>query len=101
MHPRQASLLEKASTLVEKTSGKQPTAEKKQSQGSPLLWKYTDPEGKDFYLEEKKTTVKSPYTGKSFSARPERHTPAQVGQDMKQERREEKSASEVDFSWKA
>jgi hypothetical protein len=101
MHPRQASLVAKASELAEKTAAKQQAGDKKRSQGGPLLWKYTDPEGKDFYLEEKKTTVKSPFSGKSFSTRPERFTPAQVGQDMKQEKREEKTASDDADPWKA
>lgn len=36
------------------------------------LWKYTDHEGRDFYLDEKKATLKSPYDGKVFSAKPQR-----------------------------
>lgn len=63
--------------------------------GAAVLWKYEDPDGKTFYLEEKRTTVKSPFTGKSFPAKPKRHTPAQVGRELK-----DKTASlDVDFEW--
>lgn len=80
MHPRQASLAAQATVLSEKT------AAEKRSEGGPMIWwKYTDPDGAVFYMEAKKTTVKSPITGKSFSARPERFSPAQVGKDMKEE----------------
>jgi hypothetical protein len=92
MHPRQAQLLEAASGLVTVLAAKKQTQDKKQGQGAVVLWKYTDPDGQNFYLEEKKTTIKSPYSGKSFSARPERHTPTQVGQEIKQERKEKTAA---------
>ncbi len=88
MHPHQSHLLEEATRLTAVLAAKKPAGDKKQGQGAVMLWKYVDPEGNTFYLEEKKTTVKSPYSGKSFSARPERHTPTQVGQEMKQERKE-------------
>ena len=95
MHPRQASLLNQASELIEKTAA-EPAKPKPGS--APILWKYTDPESNVFYLEVKKMTVKSPFSGKSFTTRPERHTPQQVGKEMKEERA--KQASESD-RWKA
>jgi hypothetical protein len=55
-----------------------------------LLWKYQDPDGQKFYLEVKRTTIKSPFSGKSFSVRPERYTPAQVGKELKDERKDQK-----------
>jgi hypothetical protein len=92
MHPRQASLFEAAQDLVEKTAAKRKqTAEP--ALGPVVLWKYLDPEGRVFYLEEKKLTLKSPFSGKSFTTRPTRFTPAQVGQEIKQERKN-KQASE-------
>ena len=45
--PMTASLLARAQSLVEKTA-------------AAVLWKYTDDDGKEFYLPEKKTgTMKS------------------------------------------
>lgn len=56
------------------------------------LWKYTCPETeKDFYLTEKKTTVKSPYTGKSFSTKPEKDTMSDVAQEIKSDAAEAKA----------
>jgi hypothetical protein len=60
--------------------------------GPALLWKYTDPEGRVFYLEERLTSIKSPYNGKTFVAKPKRFTPAQVGQEMREEGQEAKKA---------
>ena len=51
-----------------------------------VLWKYTDEDGKDFYLSEKRVgTLKSPYTGKSFTAKPERYSLSDVGKELKEE----------------
>lgn len=98
MHPRQASLLEHVSEVAIRTSGK--SAQKQAAQ--PLLWKYEDPEGKIFYLEEKQLTIKSPFSGKSFSAKPTKHTLNQVGKEMKEDAvLPEKTASEVVDPWKA
>ncbi len=94
MHPRQASILTQAVDLADRTAAtKKQSEDKKQGLAQAILWKYTDPDGMTFYLEEKKTTVKSPFSGKSFSARPERHTPAQVGKEMKEEAKADKQAS--------
>jgi hypothetical protein len=82
MHPRQAQLMKQASTLVEKLAAKQ---SEKQGSPSPMLWKYVDPDGNEFWLKTKKMTVKSPFTGKSFPAKPERETPSGVGKDLRDE----------------
>ena len=84
MHPRQAALLNQAADITEKLAAKAP--------GS-VLWEYTDPDGREFYLKEKVTTVKSPWTGKSFSAKPKKFTPAQVGAEMRDEKAEAGKAS--------
>ena len=96
MHPRQTSVLNQATKIADRLA-----AEKKKPL-TPLLWKYTDPDGMIFYLDEKKLTIKSPFSGKSFPARPERHTPAQVGKDMKDDAKAERATPKVasDF-WKA
>lgn len=79
MHPVQASLLAHADRVAAKTS-------EGPKFGAAALFKYTCPEtGKDFYLTEKKTTVKSPYTGKSFGAKPEKDTLSDVGKEMKED----------------
>jgi hypothetical protein len=49
-----------------------------------VLWKYTDEEGKEFYLEKRQSgTLKSPYSGKSFKAKPEKTSLADVGKGKK------------------
>ncbi len=49
-----------------------------------VLWKYTDEDGEDFYLSEKKVgTLKSPHTGKSFTAKPDRVSLSDVGKELK------------------
>ena len=97
MNSRQASILSQASELLQRTAAKDPSPTPK----AAVLWKYVDPEGNPFYLEVKKATIKSPFSGKSFSAKPTKHTPAQVGMDMKDEMKgkEPKTAS-ID-PWKA
>lgn len=81
MHPRQASLLVASDDILDRIAAKKPTA-----LGTPILWKYVDPETQqEFFLAERKTTVKSPYTGKSFSTRPEKMTIPAVGKEMKEE----------------
>lgn len=83
MHRIQAELLEDASELVEKLAAKR--KEKGADGGSPLLWKYTDPDsGKEFWLTERLTPVKSPFTGKPVSQRPKRETIPNVQKDVKQ-----------------
>jgi hypothetical protein len=70
--PKQA-LLDRTANLIEKTS-------------AAVLWKYTDEEGGDFYLPEKKIgPLKSPYSGKSFTGKPERSSMGDVGKELKEE----------------
>ncbi len=95
MHPRQAALLNQSVDLTEKLAAKPP---------GTVLWEYTDPEGRAFYLKEKLLTVKSPWTGKSFTAKPKKFTPAQVGQEMREEKQEaskktQKSAAHEPGLW--
>ncbi len=92
MHPRQANLLRLASEVSERTTPVEKRAEVKQAQ-TAVLWKYTDPDGKPFYLEERLMTVKSPFSGKSFTARPVKHTPAQVAKELKEGEPAAKEAS--------
>lgn len=76
------NLLERAASLVAKTAEQSTTVKT----AAPVLWKYTDDEGKEFYLPEKKTgTLKSPYTGKSFTAKPSRSSLSDVGKELKEE----------------
>lgn len=76
MHPRQAKLIEvaKAAATTDKTA-------------APILWRYFTPDGQTFYLEERRMTVRSPFDGKSFSARPMKMAPSQVGQAMREQSR--------------
>lgn len=65
-------------------------SEKRQS--GTNLWKYTCPETeKDFYLPVKQVTVKSPFTGKSFSAKPEKDSLSEVGKNLKEEAKTKKA----------
>lgn len=83
MHPRQANLLTQATNLAEKLAAKsKPQAA---APASMVLWKYVDADGKEFWLKEKRMTVKSPFSGKSFSAKPVRESPAGVGKDLRDE----------------
>lgn len=79
MHPRQASLITAAEDIAEKTAAKGKS-------GAPTLFKYTDPDtNQDFYLPEKKTTVKSPWSGKSISVKPEKFTMGDVAKEVKED----------------
>jgi hypothetical protein len=50
------------------------------------LFKYTDEEGNNFYLPEKKTgTLKSPFSGKSFPAKPEKSSISDVSKGLKED----------------
>jgi hypothetical protein len=77
--PKQA-LLARAASIQSKIS-------------ATVLWKYTDEDGKDFYLSEKKVgTLKSPHTGKSFTAKPERSSLSDVGKELKEDEAKVKGA---------
>jgi hypothetical protein len=95
MHPRQAAIIHQAAELLDRTAAKAPPPPK-----TVALWKHTDPDGNVFYTESKMTTIKSPFSGKSFTSKPVKHTPSQLGQDIKQEIKDTKKASELD-PWKA
>jgi len=71
--PKQA-LLARASTLVGKTAA------------AGVLWKYVDDEGGEFYLSVKKIgPMKSPFSGKTFTSKPEKSTVNDVSKDLKEE----------------
>ncbi len=79
MHPRQTELLRTAGDLAEKLAAKQ---------AAPIgnfLWKYTDPDGKEFYLRDKKMVVRSPYSGKSFSAKPVRENMGALAKGLRED----------------
>lgn len=79
--PSQQRLLDRATSLTVKTAA------------SAMLFKYVDDEGKEFYLPERKMgTMKSPFTGKTFTAKPEKSTLNDVGKDLKEEGAKVKSA---------
>lgn len=80
MHPRQANLIQFADNTVETLMpGVSRTA------AAIVLWHYTDEDGKEFWLPERKTVIYSPYNGKRFSAKPERMSLSEVGKDLKGE----------------
>jgi hypothetical protein len=86
MHPRQARLITAAENIAEKTAAKGKS-------GAPVLFKYVDEEsGKDFYLPEKKTTVKSPWSGKTISVKPEKFTMGDVAKEVKEDAAATKAA---------
>lgn len=73
MHPAQQTLLRQAESLNDKLGGTSP------------MWKYVCPEtNKTFYLTEKRMTIRSPFTGKTFTTRPERYTLSDVGKELRQ-----------------
>jgi len=73
MHPTQKTLLKKAEDLSKKL-------------GATALWKYMDPDtGKSFYLTERVMTIRSPWTGKTFTTHPEKSTLSDVGQALRED----------------
>lgn len=57
-----------------------------QKVAASTLWMYTDDEGKDFYLATKRRgTLRSPYTGKAFTADAQRATMGDVGKELKED----------------
>lgn len=96
MHSRQASVLAQAKRVVARLEGLI-----SKEAASPILWKYEDTtvEGspKVFYLEEKKMPCRSPFTGKSVTARPVKHNLAQVGKEMKEDAKEDAGAKTASF----
>lgn len=89
MHPRQSTIAEQAQAMVDRTATTK--------EAGATLWKYTCPEsGQDFYLPKKMATVKSPYSGKSFSAKPEKASLADVSKELKEDAKKSKKASDLD-----
>jgi len=73
MNDPKASLLTRAASISMKVA-------------APILWKYVGEDGKGFYLTEKRVgTLRSPYTGKSFTGKPERTSLGDVGKELKEE----------------
>lgn len=88
MHPRQAALLAQADELTSRLAKKKTTEKKQQAGGKsavPVLWKYTDPDtGKSFYLSERESSpVKSPWSGKSLTKRPQKSPLGDVTKELK------------------
>jgi hypothetical protein len=51
-----------------------------------VLYKYTCPEtGKDFWTESKMTSIRSPFTGKTFATKPEKSSLGDVGKEIKKD----------------
>lgn len=64
-------LLDQVNQLVAKTA-------------ASSLYKYVDDEGNEFYLPERKTgPLKSPYTGKTFTPKPEKAPLSEVSKELK------------------
>ena len=87
MHPRQASLIQQAKATLETLHT---------AAAPPSLWKYTCPEtGNEFWTKVKKTTIRSPFTGKNFSAKPDKDTVSEVSKDLKLDREQSKKATVI------
>ena len=79
LHTRQANLLKSAEETIKKLSQTEKTA-------GVVLWQYQDPTtGGEFYLTERLMTVRSPFTGKTFTTRPLKMTVSQVAKDLREE----------------
>jgi carbonic anhydrase/acetyltransferase-like protein (isoleucine patch superfamily) len=64
-------LLNRVGSIIEKTA-------------AAILWKYVDPDGGVFYMEERRlSTTRSPFTGKSFTAKPVRQTLTDVAKELR------------------
>lgn len=98
MHQRQASLAANASEIAARVAAK--SVQSAAPGGQAYLWKYADPDGKPFYLEEKKMTIKSPFSGKSFSAKPVKYNLMQVGKEIKEDKAEAAATKTASDIWK-
>jgi hypothetical protein len=64
-------LINRVGSLVEKTS-------------AAILWKYVDPDGGTFYMEGRRLgTTRSPFTGKSFVAKPVRQSLTDIAKELR------------------
>lgn len=79
MHPRQAKLITEATEVAAALEPKTALA--------PMLWMYTPPDGPPFYLTDKLTTIKSPWSGRTFTVQYgknlERINPSSVGRQLR------------------
>jgi hypothetical protein len=64
-------LLTRVGSIIEKTA-------------AAILWKYVDPEGGVFYMEERRmSTTRSPFSGQSFTAKPVRQSLTDVAKELR------------------
>jgi hypothetical protein len=64
-------LLTRVGSIIEKTA-------------AAILWKYVDPEGGIFYMDERRlSTTRSPFSGKSFTAKPVRQSLTDVAKELR------------------
>jgi hypothetical protein len=78
MHSSQQTLLRQANDLSAKLA-------------ATVLWKYVCPDSsKTFYLQEKVVTIRSPFTGKTFTTKPERESLGEVGKALREESKADK-----------
>ena len=87
MYDRQSNLLDRANWAVGALEGHTAAAN---------LWKYTCPvTGEDFWTSKKQTSIRSPFTGKTFTAKPDKDSLSDVGKEIKkdQEAAKEKKAA--------
>ena len=77
MHPRQAALLAQAEGLTAQLTDKQAA--------TPVLWKYVDEAGQEFFLPSRRQNVHSPYSGKTCPQRPEKYQLSGLGKELKEE----------------
>jgi hypothetical protein len=74
--------------------GKALREESKAKTAATVLWKYLCPDtSKTFYLQEKVVTIKSPFTGKTFTTKPERESLGDVGKALREESKAKTAAS--------
>jgi hypothetical protein len=94
MHPLQAQLSTYAADVTNKVAAADdPPA----TGGTPRLWQYVDPVGGEFYLPEKLLTLHSPYTGKTFTTKPEKSTLSDVGKHLKEKAKQARIDSAAAF----
>jgi hypothetical protein len=82
-NPCQREIVGRANRIAEKIAAKKKPAA---DSGPAVLWEYTDDEGNVFYLTEKHTTAKSPFTGKPVKGKPSKTLPAQMGAKLKEKK---------------
>lgn len=75
MHPRQQRLAKMAASVQDSIM----------KTAAPILWEYETEDGKKFYLEERLTVVRNPFTGKSMTVRPKKKTMQSITKDLQDE----------------